>query len=509
MSQLHQSRQYLAVDLGAESGRVILGQLDGRKLALSDVHRFANGPVSLPIKASAGAAGTKVSLHWDFLRLLSEITRGLALGVSQHGQDLAGIGIDAWGVDFGLLDRNGALVSNPYHYRDSRTDGMLEEAYRRVPRREIYDRTGIQFMPINSLIQLLSMVVTRSPALEIAQTFLSVPSLLTYWLTGNTACEFTHVTTTQCYNPRLKDWDLDLIGRMGIPTHLFPEIVAPGTSLGRLLPAVGEEVGLGSNPRLEVIATASHDTGAAVAAVPAEKPGFAWISEGTWSVVGAELPEAIMTEKSLAYNFSNEGGVAGTFRLCQNVMGLWLLQECRRTWAHQGEELSYTELTRMVSLAKPFQSVIDLNSPEFLKPGDMPARIRDFCQRTGQVVPESKAEIVRCILESLALKYRFVLERLEEVVGYRLEPIHIVGGGTRNEQLSQFTADATGRRVITGPVEATAIGNILVQAVALGHLGSLAEARTAVRDSYPPLVFEPASRAGWDEAYQRLLSVTV
>ena len=501
---------YLAIDLGAESGRTILGQFDGRRLELSEVHRFPNGPVRLLAKAGArGETSTtgKISLHWDMLRLWAEIKEGIALAVRKYGEELSSIGIDTWAVDFGLLDRKGALVSNPYHYRDSRTDGMLDEAFRRVPRAEIFQRTGIQFLQLNSLYQLLAMVVDPSPALQIAETFLTIPDLLNYWFTGRTVCEFTNATTTQCYNPRLKDWDKSLLERMGIPSHIFPEIVPPGTNLGKLLPYVAEEVGLEPRAGLSMIASACHDTGSAVVAVPAEKPGFAWISSGTWSVVGAEWPEPVINEQSLAYNFTNEGGVCDTFRFSRNVMGLWLVQECRRTWARQGKELSYAELTQIVTQAEPFQAVIDPDDAEFFKPGDMPARIRDFCQRTGQVVPDSKAAIIRCVLESLALKYRWGLERLEEMVGQRLEPIHIVGGGTQNWRLSQFTADATGRRVVTGPVEATAIGNLLMQAIALGHLGSLPEGRTLVRDSFPPAVFEPTSKAGWDDAYERLLDV--
>jgi rhamnulokinase len=496
MSHYH---NYLAFDLGAESGRAILGQFNGRRLELADVHRFSNGPVLLPIKTGAEAHSTvKGSLHWDILRLLAEIKKGLGLAVSKYGQDLASLGIDTWGVDFGLLDKNGALIENPYHYRDSRTD---------VSRKEIYERTGIQFLSLNSLYQLLSMVVSGSPALGIAQTFLTIPNLLNYWLTGKAVSEFTHTTTTQCYNPRLKDWDYSLLEQLGIPTHIFPEIVPPGTNLGQLLPFVAEEVGLAPGAGFSVIAPACHDTGSAVVAVPAEKPGFAWISSGTWSVVGAECPTAVINEQSLANNFTNEGGVCDTFRFCRNVMGLWLVQECRRTWATQGEEYSYTELVQMAGQAEPFQAVIDPDDGEFFKPGDMPARIRHFCMRTGQTAPDSKAVMVRCVLESLTLKYRWVLERLDEMVGQRMDPIHIVGGGTQNQMLSQLTADATGRRVVTGPVEATAIGNILMQAIGLGHLASLEEARALVRESFPTSIFEPASQNGWDEAYRRFLAV--
>jgi rhamnulokinase len=349
------------------------------------------------------------------------------------------------------------------------------------------------------------MVLSSSTALIQAQTFLTIPNLLNYWLTGRAVSEFTHTTTTQCYNPSLKEWDYLLLEQLGIPTGIFPEIVPPGTKIGNLLPFVMEEVGIGEGRTLAVVAPASHDTGSAVAAVPAEKSGFAWISSGTWSVVGAEMPNAIINDQSLAYNFTNEGGACGTFRFSRNVMGLWLVQECRRTWAAQGEDYSYAELTQMAAQAEPFQVVLDPDDGEFFKPGDMPARILSYCQRTGQKPPESKATYIRCILESLALKYRWVLERAEETIGQRLGPVHIVGGGTQNQMLSQLAADATGRRVVTGPVEATAIGNIIMQAIGLGHLASLEEARTLVRESFPCSVFEPGSKPGWESAYQRFL----
>jgi rhamnulokinase len=384
---------------------------------------------------------------------------------------------------------------------------MLEEAFRRVPREEVFAQTGIQFMPLNSLFQLLSMAVAGSPALDIAETFLTMPDLFNYWLTGRKVSEFSIATTTQCYDPRVEDWARPLLEGLGIPTQIFPQIVPPGTILGDLLPPVAEEVRLKAAGSLPVIAPACHDTGSAVAAVPAEGPGFAWVSSGTWSILGAELPTPVINEQSLAYNFTNEGGACKTFRFCRNIMGLWLVQECRRTWARQGEELSYDELTRMAAEAQPLQAVLDPDHGEFLKPGDMPARIRAFCQARGQPVPDSKGAIVRCALESVALKYRWVLERCEEMLGRRLEPLHIVGGGTRNRLLSQFAADAMGRQVVTGPIEATATGNIVVQAMASGDLASLDEGREVVRNSFELTSFEPTSQSGWDDAYARLLTI--
>jgi len=496
------SRQlgFLALDLGAESGRAMLGQFDGRRLRLSEVHRFPNSPARLPD-----------GLHWDALRLWTEIKSGLTLAGREYGVELGGVGLDTWGVDFGLLDRHGVLISNPYHYRDSRTDGMLEEAFRRVPREEIFERTGIQFMQINSLYQLLSMVVRQSPALDVAETFLTMPDLFNYWLTGRQACEFSIATTTQCYDPRQGDWARPLLETLDIPPHIFPEVVSPGTVLGQLSPAVAEEVGLSDLP---VIAPGCHDTASAVAAVPAEVADrrrsvadFLYISSGTWSLVGAEVPGPVINAQSLAFDFTNEGGVCGTFRFLKNVAGLWLVQECRRMWAGQGEALSYDDLTHMAAQAEPLRSVIDPDCGEFLKPGDMPDRIRAGCQATGWPVPQSKGAVVRCALESLALKYRWVLERIEEILGRRLEPIHIVGGGTRNRLLNQFTADATGRPVVAGPIEATAAGNVLMQMMALGHIESLAEGRQVVRDSFDVAVYEPKGGPEWDEAYLRFLDV--
>ena len=486
----------LALDLGAESGRAMLGRFDGERLRLAEIHRFPNDPVRLPD-----------GLHWDVLHLWSEVKQGIALAVRDHAPDLASIGIDTWAVDFGLLDRHGSLLSNPYHYRDSRTDGMLEEALGRVPRAEIFEQTGIQFLQLNSLYQLLAMATGRSPVLDLAETFLTIPDLLNYWLTGQAVCEFSNATTTQCYNPRQGDWAVEMLKKLDIPTHIFPQIVPPGTDLGPLRAYVTDEIGTEPGTGPIVIAPACHDTGSAVVAVPAAAPNFAWISSGTWSVVGTEVSAPVINESSLQHNFTNAGGVCDTFRFSRNVMGLWLVQECRRTWARQGEAYSYDELTEMAAQAEPFLAVIDPDHDEFFKPGDMPARIREFCRTAGQPVPESKGAILRCALEGIALKYRWVLERLEEMLGGRLEPLYIVGGGMQNQLLSQFTADAIDRQVITGPVEATATGNILVQMLALGHIDSLQAGRQIVRSSFDLSGYEPIGRSGWDEAYARLLQM--
>jgi len=485
--------KFLAIDLGAESGRGVVGLFDGQKLRLEEGHRFPNGPVQILDR-----------LHWDVLRLFAEMKRALGQCVEQHGTDLAGMGVDTWGVDFGLLDRNNELLGNPYHYRDSRTDGMMEEAFRRVPREEIFERTGIQFMQLNTLYQLLAMVVQKSPLLEVADTFLTMPDLFNFWLTGRKVAEFSEATTTQFYDPRAGDWAKGMLEKMGVPTHFLPEIVPPGTVLGSLWPSVAEEVGLGAIP---VVAPACHDTGSAVAAVPTQGRDYAYLSSGTWSLMGAEVSEPIINEKSLAYNFTNEGGVCHTFRFLKNIMGLWLVQQCRQTWERAGESLSYDEITQLAAAATPFRALIDPDQDLFLKFGDMPAQIAMACAQTGQPVPVDKGSTVRCALESLALKYRWTLDRLEELLERKLEVIHVVGGGTQNKLLCQFTANATQRPVLAGPIEATAIGNVMMQALALGHVGSLEEAREVIRNSFEVIPYEPTDADAWEEAYGRFQKV--
>ena len=484
---------FLAVDLGAESGRAVLGRFDGEQITLEEVHRFPNVPVRLPD-----------GLHWDVLRIAREVKDGIAKA-TRNGGRIESLGVDAWGVDFALLDRDGCLISNPYHYRDPRTEGMDERAFDRMPKEEIYETTGIQFMPINTLYQLLAM--EGSPLLQAAQTLLLIPDLISYWLTGEKACEFTAASTTQLCDARSGGWARDLLEEMRFPGHIFGEIVPPGTRLGPLLPEVAEEIG--ANEGLRVTAVASHDTASAVVAVPAESENFAYISSGTWSLVGVELPKPAIAPEGMHANFTNEGGFNGTTRFLKNVMGLWLLQECRRTWAREGREYSYEELTRLSQAVPDAGPLLDPDHPAFLPPGDMPGRIRRFCWETHQSPPGEPGEVVRCVLESLALKYRWVLERAEELTGRRAEVVHIVGGGVRNTLLCQLTADATRRPVRAGPVEATALGNLMVQAYARGYLGSLEEIRAAVRGSSIEVHdYRPTGSAEeWDEAYERLLRV--
>lgn len=487
-----ETNNYLAIDLGAESGRMVLGKLDNTKLMITETHRFPNGPVRLP-----------GGLHWDMLRLWNEINAGIAATI-KSGLHLYSMGVDTWGVDFALLDKNGTLLGNPYHYRDARTDGMLDEAFRHMSREELFVNTGIQFLQLNTLYQLLAMVREKSPALEIAQTFVTIPDLLNYWLSGEIINEFTNATTTQCFNPINRDWAQPVLKAMGIPTHLFGPVTAPGTQIGTILPDIAEETGAGN---VKVVLPACHDTGSAVVAIPAQNQDFAWISSGTWSIMGAEVKEPALGEKALAYNFTNEGGVFDTWRLSKNIMGLWIIQECRREWGRQGQDHSYDEMTRLAAESEAFLAVINSDDDGFFHPGDMPERIRQYCKKTGQRIPQTKGEILRVALESLALKYRWVLERTEELSEKRLDPIHIIGGGTKNRLLNQFTADATGRTVVTGPVEATAIGNVLMQAIGLGHLGSLAEARAVVRNSFEVEEYHPGSRDSWDKVYEKLLAM--
>lgn len=487
---MSKTSNYIAVDLGASSGRVLLGRWDGARFDVQELHRFDNEPVS--------AMG---HLHWDVLRLWADIKTGLARYAGQFQESLDGIGLDTWGVDFGLLDRPGELLGNPYHYRDSRTDGMVERVFEIVPREEVFAQTGIQFMQINTLYQLFSMVQNADPQLDAADSLLLMPNLLYYWLSGRKAAEFTHATTTQCFDARERGWATGLLAKLSIPTGIFPEVVAPGAVLGDLLTDVASEVGLRST--VPVIATASHDTASAVAAIPGLDTHSAYISSGTWSLMGVETPEPILTSEALAHNFTNEGGVSGTIRLLKNIAGLWLLQESRRQWQREGTNYGWDDLLALAEQAAPFRSLVDPDATTFLSPGDMPATLRAYCKRTGQEQPQDAGAVVRCCLESLALKYRQVLGYLEDLVGHRLDTIRIVGGGCRNRMLCQFTADACDRRVVAGPVEATALGNILVQAIARGELSDVAAGREAVGASVPLETFEPRNRPGWDDAFER------
>ena len=486
------TKNFVALDLGAESGRAVLGRLGGGKLTLEEKHRFANTPVRM-----------NGHLHWNVLSLWDDLKTGLRKAAASDASGrsaIHGIGVDTWGVDFGLIARNGEVLGNPYQYRDSRTDGMLDKAFAIAGRERIFQATGIQFMQINSLYQLLSMRLSRSPLLEVADTLLFMPDLFNYLFTGQRKSEFSIASTSQMYDPRKKTWATDLLKALDLPTQILAEIVPSGTIIGPLLKDVAEECGVGQLP---VIAPGCHDTASAVAAVPAEGNDWCYISSGTWSLMGVELPEPVINDKSLKYNYTNEGGVGGSIRLLKNIMGLWLVQECRRQWQKEGQEYSYAELTKMAEQAKGFGAVVNPDDGPFLAPGDMPRKIDQFCRKTHQPVPVGHSQFVRTCLESLALTYRRTIDGLEDILGRRIGVIHIVGGGSRNELLNQMTADACGRRVVAGPVEATSMGNILVQAMAIGEVKSLADARTIVRHSFDVQRFEPQDTKPWDAAYER------
>jgi rhamnulokinase len=489
---------YLALDLGAESGRGLLGRFDGEILVIDEVHRFPNGPIKL-----------LDTLHWDLPRLFDEIKTALRK-VAGSDCTLDGIGIDTWGVDFGLVGRGNTLLGNPVHYRDARTEGMLDAAFASIPRDQLYTITGLQFLPFNTIFQLLALKRANSPLLEVAETLLMMPDLFGWLLTGERAGERTDASTTQLLDPRTGLWSDELCRALDLPRPILPALIEPGSELGPLRRSVAEEVGMPT--AVHVIAPGTHDTASAVAAVPVAShssssssapPDWCYLSSGTWSLLGVEVSQPVINAETMRYNFTNEGGVAGTTRLLKNIMGLWLVQESRRTWARTGREMTYEELTARAQAAPPFAALVDPDDPSFLPPGDMPARLVAFCKRTGQRLPENEGGLVRCCLESLALKYRWTIERLEAILGTSIKTIHVVGGGARNSLLCQFTADACGRPVHAGPVEATAIGNILMQAVGRRQLGSVADLRAVVARSFPVAAYEPRDTAAWDRAADR------
>ncbi len=489
---------YLAVDLGASSGRHLAGLFDGGKLRLEEVYRFENGGVDL-------AGG----LVWDLPRLWSDIRAGLRIAGDRWGDQIAGVGVDTWGVDFGLLGRGDQLLGNPVHYRDARTNGIFDKAFARVPRAEIFRHTGLQFMQFNTLYQLVAMRLGGSPLLDIAETLLMMPDLFHWLLTGEKCNEMTIASTTQFYNPASGGWASELLDAFDVPTGILGRIVQPGTVLGPLRPSLIEESGLTG---AKVILPGTHDTASAVMAVPAESksgeaPDWCYISLGTWALMGIESPRPVINDTVARLNFTNEGGVGGTIRLLKNITGMWLLQECRRVWNQAGKDWGWEDLNGLSAAAEPCRSLIDPDAADFLAPDNMPEAIRGFCRRTSQPAPDNEGAVLRCALDSLALKFRCVLAMCEELAGRRIETIHIVGGGTRNRQLCQATADACGRRVVAGPVEATAIGNVMMQAVATGEVASIADARSVIRRSFPVEQYEPNESAAWDEAYARFTSI--
>ncbi|MDQ2732862.1 MAG: rhamnulokinase [Armatimonadota bacterium] len=480
---------YLALDLGAESGRGVLGKLEGDRLEIQEVHRWANRPAALPD-----------GIHWDILGQFNEIKTAIAAAGRHQASPLQGIAVDTWGVDYALLDQRGDLLGVPFHYRDHRTDGVMDRVFSQVSKEEIFNWTGIQFMQLNTLFQLAAAREQNSPALDAAHRLLFLPDLFHYWLSGEQTCEFTVASTSQLYNPQTSGWAVELMDRLRIPSHLFLPVTPPGVPIGKLRPAIAEETRAGDVPILTV---GCHDTASAVAAVPAIGDDFIYLSSGTWSLMGVELARPLISPEALAANFTNEGGVAHTIRFLKNIMGLWVVQECRRSWARQGHEYSYGELTTLAAAAEPFQHFINPDDPSFLAPPDMPGAIIAYCDRTGQGRPAGPGPTIRACLEGLAFQYRENVARLESLVGRSLPTLHIVGGGVQNRLLCQFAANATGKTVVAGPVEATAAGNLLVQAMARSEIGSLRDLRHIVRNSFPVEEYTPFETAAWEEAWGR------
>lgn len=479
----------LAFDFGASSGRAILGQFNGEKIELSEVHRFPNDPVMV-----------NGNFYWDVLRLYHEMKQAMIICRKNGHAGLAGIGIDTWGVDFGLLDANGDLLGNPFHYRDKRTEGMIELADRLISKDVIYQTTGIAFMKFNSLYQLLAMKDKGSPLLDKAKTLLFMPDLLSYFFTGEKISEYTIASTSQMVSAATRDWARDMLNQLGIPVEILTDIIKPGTVIGDIKDDVAGELNFS---KLPVIAVAGHDTGSAVLAVPAQEEKFAYLSSGTWSLMGVESSVSIINNTTYRLNYTNEGGISDTYRVLKNIMGLWIFQECKREWDKAGETLEFAELEALAEKAAKLQSFIYPDDDMFYHPGNMPEKVREYCRKTGQKVPDTKGEIVRCILESLALTYRMDFDGLETITGYSIPVLHIVGGGSKNRLLNRFTAASLGKKVVTGPVEATAIGNIAAQLLALGELSNIQEAREMIRNSFPVEECCPTQDEQWEDAYRR------
>lgn len=480
--------KFLAFDFGASSGRAMLATFDGEKITLEEKHRFSNDPVNI-----------NGDLHWDVLRLFFEIKQGILKCANSGDRDIDCIGIDTWAVDYGLLDKNDKLLGNPYHYRDTRTEGMYEKAFAIVPKEEIFKETGIAFNWFNTLYQLLAAKLSDDSALKEAKTLLMMPDLFNFFLTGVKKTEYTNASTTQMYNSEKYEWSYDMLKKFDIPTDILTEVIHPGQVVGTVKPELAEELGIAEVP---VVAVASHDTGSAVVSVPVvDKKDFIYISSGTWSLMGVELDKPNISDESLKYNFTNEGGFGKTIRFLKNIMGLWLIQESRRQWDREGELLSFDELEQQARAAEPFASLIDPDYPEFQTPGNMPKRIRQYCEKTGQKVPQTKGEVIRCIAESLAFKYRQTVEGMEAVTGNKYNIVNIVGGGIKDKMICQFTANATKRVVNAGPVEATSIGNVVVQAIAMGAVKDINEGRRIVRNSFDIAEYQPQDNEAWDAAY--------
>ncbi len=483
---MSETSKVLAFDFGASSGRAMLFTFDGKTLSIEEMHRFSNDPVTV--------GG---SFYWDVLRLFHEIKTGILKTMHAGHTDILSIGIDTWGVDFGLFDKNGNLLGNPHHYRDSRTDGMIDQADKEVGKRYIFDHTGIQFNFFNTLFQL--MAIRKDPSLELADRLLFTPDIFNYFLTGEMKNEYTIASTSQLLDAKARGWDKELLDKLAIPTHMLGELIQPGTIVGYLTDELCEELGC---PKIPVVAVGSHDTASAVASVPVtENYPYAYISSGTWALMGAELDEPEISDISFRYDFTNEGGVCDKIRFLKNIMGLWIVQECRRQWKREGKEFSFDDLEKAARSAAPHRSFIDPDDLSFAPPGNMPRRIREFCEKTGQPVPQTEGEVIRCAMESLALKCRMVVDALEDVQGKSLEAVHMLGGGIKDTMFCEFVACATRKKVLAGPVEATSTGNAIVQLMAMGKISDLTEGRKVVKASFPVKTYEPADGEGWEQAF--------
>ena len=481
----------LAFDFGASSGRAILGVFENGTLKTEEIHRFSNDPVMVN--------GT---FYWDILRLFFEIKQGITKCVAAGHGDISSIAIDTWGVDFGLLDKDGRLLENPVNYRDSRTDGIPEKVFEKFPAKDIYSKTGIQFMKFNTIFQLYYLASERPDLLERAETFLFIPDLLAYFLTGVKSCEYTIASTSQLLDAEKRDWDFEIMEKLGIKTSIFPNIVKPGSVKGKLSPELCDELGVKD---VEIIACASHDTASAVVSAPIKKDeNSCYISCGTWSLLGAEIEEPILTEESLQMNFTNEGGYDNTIRYLKNISGLWLMQETRRQWIREGENISFKDIDKMLEAEVSANVYINPEIDDFVAPGNMPRRINEFLKSTGQDVPKTKGQTALCILESLALTYKYYITSLEKVLGVTFDAVHLIGGGVRDENLCRFTASATGKTVTAGPIEATALGNIAVQLIAKGAISDMSEARTMLGELK---YYEPENTAEWDKKYEEYLKL--
>lgn len=482
-----EKKNYLAVDLGAESGRVVIGTVSSSQIELSEVHRFPNKQINF-----------QGHLHWNILDLWSEIKQGLIQASKKSRNRITSIGVDTWGVDFGLISKGGQILGHPYTYRDARTKGMMETAFRSISKRKIYEQTGIQFLPFNSIYQLLSLVRSRDEILKICDRLLFMPDLFNFLLTGKKYSEYTIATTSQLLNAHTRKWDPIIFSALNLPIHIMAPILEPGQMIGKLAPELERETGLNN---IQVVSVGSHDTASAIAAVPGHIPNWAYLSSGTWSLLGVEVEKPVISDLSFRYGFTNEGGIGGRIRLLRNIMGLWLLQRCRQKWIEEGEEYAYDELVKMAEEAKPFKCIIDPDHHSFLNPPDMPAAVLNFCRHTGQIEPRSKSEIVRCLFESLALKYRYILELIQILTKRKIDVLHIVGGGAQNRLLSQFAANAAQVAVKAGPTEATALGNVIVQGITSGFPAGLDEGRGLIASSFPVITYLPEKNDDWNRVY--------